>query len=101
MRCYVYRSLKKRNSYLYLLKINDFSPLPEALVQLFGEPEFAFVFELIEQRLLAQADSKIVLKALKEQGFYLQLPAGNEQTMEVLLQKMSQSKIKKAPIKGA
>ena len=74
MNCYIYRSRKKVGSYLYMAAKNDFSALPEALLHLFGQPEFAFEFDLKGGKSLAHANSKNVLKNLQEEGFYLQIP---------------------------
>lgn len=74
MHCYIYRSRKKVGSYLYLPTKNDFSALPKALMRLFGQPEFAFEFNLSTRKKLAEVDSHTVIKNLQEEGFYLQIP---------------------------
>ncbi len=78
MHCFVYRSRKKRDTYLYLPAKDDFSSLPTGLMRLFGEPVFALDFELTAQRKLAAADSKQVLKSLEIQGYYLQMACEND-----------------------
>lgn len=77
MKCFVYKSNKKADSYIYLSQKNDFKNIPEQLLQLFGEPEFALEFELTENRKLALADAKQVIQNLSEQGYYLQMPPKN------------------------
>ena len=74
MICYVYRSNRKRDTYLYVEKIDDFSAIPEAVMSVFGQPEFSLSFELAHDKKLAQADTREVLKSLATDGFYLQLP---------------------------
>lgn len=78
MICYVYRSRRRADAYLYLPCQDDFSAVPDALMQMFGMAEFALEFELTPVRRLAQADAEQVLGNLREQGFYLQMPPANE-----------------------
>ena len=74
MRCYVYRSARKPDTYLYVAEKDDFSKVPEALLGVFGAPQFALEFELTAERRLAQEDPAQVLGNLKERGFHLQMP---------------------------
>ena len=74
MICYAYRSNRKRDTYLYLKDKDDFSCLPDAVMQVFGPPEYSLSFDLHADRKLAQADSQIVMEQLESEGFYLQLP---------------------------
>ena len=46
MFCHIYRSSRKVDTYLYLVDKDDFSILPENLLELFGDPEFSFSFVL-------------------------------------------------------
>jgi uncharacterized protein YcgL (UPF0745 family) len=78
MYCFVYRSRRKRDTYLYLPTKGDFSKLPAGLMKLFGQPEFALAFELTPQRKLASADARQVLEKLQAQGYYLQMPSEND-----------------------
>lgn len=73
MFCYIYRSSRKPDTYLYLSDKNDFSDIPEELLSVFGEPEFSFSFNLTADRKLAREDTEQVLKNLEEQGYHLQL----------------------------
>ncbi len=74
MLCAIYKSLKKDETYLYLAKKDDFSPVPEALMAMFGKPQLALVINLAQKKQLVRADIDKVKKALDEDGFYLQLP---------------------------
>ncbi len=78
MQCFVYRSQRKKGTYLFILQRDDFAKVPESLMQLFGTPEFSFEFTLTPERKLIQADTKEVERNLKENGFFLQLPPGDE-----------------------
>lgn len=73
MLCYIYRSTKKADTYLYLLLKDDFSVLPEGLIESFGMPEFSFSFDLSTQKKLAKEDAAKALENLNTQGFHLQL----------------------------
>jgi len=81
MQCYVYRSNRKPDTYLYLPRKDDFEEVPEALMQVFGEPEFSLEFDLTPQRSLAQEDPVVVLQNLNDQGFHLQMPPENQEPL--------------------
>lgn len=74
MKCYVYKSLKKGDTFLYLGEKDHFNLLPEGLLILFGKPSFVLEFDLTKDRKLAQADAKQVMAGLHEHGYYLQFP---------------------------
>jgi uncharacterized protein YcgL (UPF0745 family) len=78
MKCFVYRSLKKPGSFLFVAEKGEFSELPEALLNLFGQPEFSFEFLLTSERTLQIGDAQEILEKIEEQGFYLQLPVEQE-----------------------
>jgi len=72
--CWVYRSSKKDEMYLYLAREDAFDELPEPLQQLFGRPTLVMALELHPERQLAREDVTQVITALNEQGFFLQMP---------------------------
>ena len=74
MLCAVYKSVKKDRTYLYLLRRDDFSAVPEALLKTFGTPVLVTVLNLAKREHLALADIDKVRQQLSEQGYYLQLP---------------------------
>ena len=78
MQCYVYRSRRKAETYLYVPRKVDFDQVPDALLKVFGKPEFALEFELTSDRGLAVADARQVLHQLSACGFYLQMPTEND-----------------------
>lgn len=73
MLCYIYRSNRKIDTYLYIAKRDDFSDIPEELLKVFGEPEYSFSFNLTNDRELAKEDTAEVLENLQKQGYHLQL----------------------------
>ncbi len=77
MKCYIYRSRRRSDTYLFLPSSDDFSAVPEALMEVFGTPELALEIELTPERKLAQADARQVIDSLREKGFYLQMPPAN------------------------
>ena len=74
MQCFIYKSLKKQDIYLYLKNQDDFHCLPEALQNALGGMEFVFSLDLTPARKLANADPVAVLSHLEKQGYFLQLP---------------------------
>lgn len=74
MLCFVYASLRKPDSYLWLPLRDDFSALPESLVLLLGELRFVLEVRLNEQRQLPNEDADVVVEHLRTQGWHLQLP---------------------------
>lgn len=79
MLCYVYRSRRKPGTFLFLAEQDNFSCVPAALLQLFGTPEFSFSFLLdTGRKLIIRAEPAEIRRLLVENGFYLQLPPGDE-----------------------
>ncbi|AWH87451.1 YcgL domain-containing protein [Limnobaculum parvum] len=74
MLCAIYRSNKRDQTYLYIEQQDDFSKIPEALMNSFGKPVFVMVLDLDKRHKLATADIERVKHNLAEQGFYLQVP---------------------------
>jgi hypothetical protein len=72
--CWVYRSPRQQEMYLYLRQEDDFSCLPEALLSRFGQPTKVMELTLTAQRTLAREDVGKVMQNLRAQGFHLQMP---------------------------
>jgi len=72
--CWIYKSPKKDEMYLYVNKQDCFDDVPEALLSRFGQPIFVMNLELSPLRKLAREDSKTVINNLQQQGFHLQMP---------------------------
>lgn len=73
MWCYIYRSPKKENCYLYIEKENDFSSVPETVLTVFGKPILAMRLLLTPQRKLVVGSVDEVKEKIAEQGFFLQM----------------------------
>lgn len=82
--CSIYRSPRKNEMYLYVLKADALSRVPEALLAVFGTPQHAFDLVLTEQRQLAREDIHTVLANLDEQGFHLQMPPPEDEYIQHL-----------------
>lgn len=77
----IYKSPRKDQTYLYLLKRDDFSSVPKPLLETFGKPQLVTVLDLARRTHLAGAELEKVKTMLKEQGYYLQLPPPPEDLM--------------------
>ncbi|WP_020158284.1 MULTISPECIES: YcgL domain-containing protein [Methylobacter] len=74
MHCFIYKSLKKEDLYLYIDKKDDFSRVPEMLFNSFGKMAFVMDIELTPERKLAREDAGKVIASLREKGFFVQMP---------------------------
>lgn len=72
--CWVYKSPRKDEMYLYLAADGGFDAIPEALLKQFGQPIFVMELELHTERNLAREDVSKVMANLQNQGFHLQMP---------------------------
>ena len=74
MHCAIYKGKKRPEDYLYVEQEDDFSRIPQTLLDIMGELSHVISLELSLERKLAQADVAQVMQQLSEQGFYLQIP---------------------------
>lgn len=74
MQCAIYKGKKRPDDYLYVEKEDDFSRIPQTLLDIMGELQLVISLELSAERRLAQADVTQVMQQLSEQGYYLQIP---------------------------
>lgn len=74
MICAVYKSTKKSETYLFVLKRDDFSSVPQPLMDIFGVPKFVMLLPLEKRDKLGGADLAKVKQQLNDVGYYLQLP---------------------------
>ena len=74
MHAYVYKSLRKADTYVYFAARDDFDALPEPVRAQLGGLEFVLEVELTPERRLARADAAQVREALTTRGFFLQVP---------------------------
>ncbi len=74
MQCFVYASLRKADTYLWLAERDGFDVLPEPLALMLGELRFVMEVHLAVQRKLPVEDTRQVLEHLRAKGWHLQLP---------------------------
>lgn len=74
MQTYVYKSLRKESTYVYLRTRDDFAVIPGAVRAPLGELVFVLEVALTPDRKLAQADPAVVRANLAAHGFHLQFP---------------------------
>ncbi|MDF2643747.1 MAG: hypothetical protein K0R45_3021 [Pseudomonas sp.] len=82
--CSIYRSPKKNEMYLYVLKSDVLKRVPVELLAAFGKPQHAFDLVLSPERTLAREDITKVLENLDKQGYHLQMPPAEDEYIEHL-----------------
>lgn len=74
MLAFVYKSLKKADTYVYLAARDDFARLPEPLRAQMGTLQFVLEVALVPGRTLARENPEVVRNNLATRGFHLQFP---------------------------
>lgn len=74
MKCWIYKSSRRDETYVYLRERDAFTLLPEALVEQMGTLVFVMELELSADRKLAREHAPNVMASLTSQGFHLQVP---------------------------
>lgn len=74
MQAFVYKSLRKPDTYLYLRERDAFGLLPDAVLAPLGRLEFVMELALAPGRRLARADAGVVQANLDTRGYHLQFP---------------------------
>ena len=74
MQAYVYKSLRKADTYVYLGARDDFARLPDPLRAQLGHLQFVMEVALTPERKLAREDAEVVRTNLRARGFHLQFP---------------------------
>ncbi len=77
MHTWIYKSLRKEKTYLYLIAKEHFDAVPKSLLDLLGTLDFVLDIELTKERRLIHADVNHVMRQLEISGYYLQLPPGD------------------------
>jgi uncharacterized protein YcgL (UPF0745 family) len=74
MQCFVYKSLRKADTYVYLREAEGFDVLPAAIAESLGNLGFVIEIDLSPQRKLARENVEMVIANLDRQGYHLQWP---------------------------
>ena len=80
----IFKSLKRAEMYLYVVKSQGLNNVPAELKEIFGEPIPVFDLLLTRDKKLARADAKEVMSKLHQTGFYLQMPPPEEKIPELV-----------------
>lgn len=90
--CYIYRSSKKDELYLFLAKEDDFECVPPEVMNAFGAPKKAMELEVKPGMKMARSNPAEVLANLKERGFHLQMPPPTHELVEEVLKREAEKK---------
>ena len=74
MQAFVYKSLRRAETFLYLRERDAFGLVPEALRTQLGDLRFVLDVALTPERKLAREDADVVRRNLAAQGFHIQFP---------------------------
>jgi uncharacterized protein YcgL (UPF0745 family) len=74
MRCFVFKSLRKADTYVYLAEREGAGRIPEPMRGALGELKFIMELDLVPGRRLAQEDPGVVRDNLASRGYHLQFP---------------------------
>lgn len=74
MHSFIYKSLRKTDTYVYLRERDGFDALPASLRETLGALVFVLEIELSPERRLAREDPLTVIGNLERRGFHLQMP---------------------------
>ena len=72
--CTIFKGNREHELYVYVPRAAGEDNIPEALRERMGKLSEVMTLKLDPDRKLARADTASVLKALAEQGYYVQLP---------------------------
>lgn len=82
--CSIYKSPRKNEMYLYVLKRDALKRVPADLLIAFGPPTHTFDLVLSPERKLSREDINQVLENLDKQGYHLQMPPAEDEYIEHL-----------------
>lgn len=74
MQCFVYKSLRKADTYVFLAKRDGFDVLPAPIAETLGKLVWVMDLDLTPERKLAREDAAVVIANIERRGFHLQLP---------------------------
>jgi uncharacterized protein YcgL (UPF0745 family) len=74
MQCFVYKSLRKADTYVFFAKRDGFDVLPAPIAETLGKLVWVMDLELTPERKLAREDAAVVIANIERRGFHLQLP---------------------------
>jgi len=78
LKCEIYRSNRKDGAYIFVPDSKALGALPDTLKARLEPLERVMTLDLAERKTLAATDPASVIDSIESQGFYLQLPPGDE-----------------------
>ncbi|MGR4068897.1 YcgL domain-containing protein [Halomonas sp. LR3S48] len=77
--CEIYKSSRREEMYLYVDKRQGLTEVPEALLDRFGKPVLTMTLILTPEKKLARAQVSEVMAAIRDKGFYFQMPPAKDE----------------------
>ena len=77
--CEIFKSPRKEEMYLYVDKRQGLKEVPEALLERFGKPVSTMTLILTADKPMARAKASDVIAAIREKGYYFQMPPAKEE----------------------
>lgn len=90
--CEIFKSPRKDEMYLYVDKTEGMERVPEALLEVFGRPVSVTTMLITPEKKLARAEADKVMKEIRANGFYLQMPPAKDDYLLDLYKAPTESK---------
>lgn len=90
--CEIFKSPRKDEMYLYVDKTEGMERVPEALLEVFGHPVSVTTMLITPEKKLARAEADKVMKEIRANGFYLQMPPAKDDYLLDLYKAPTESK---------
>lgn len=74
--CQIFKSTRHEEMFLYVERARGLEDVPASLLESFGRPESVMLIMLDPERALARVSMETVTEAIREKGYYLQMPPG-------------------------
>lgn len=74
--CQIFKSTRHEEMFLYVERARGLDAVPAPLLERFGRPESVMMIMLDPERALARVSMAAVIEAIREKGYYLQMPPG-------------------------
>lgn len=78
IKCSIYKSQKKDETYVFIPTKKSLSDLPDKLLKILGQADKIMTLTLTAEKKMARGNVKEIMKSIDEQGFYLQMQIKSE-----------------------
>lgn len=89
MLCDAYKTDSKDEMYLFVDKKEGLERVPEGLMTQFANPVLVTTFKLTKDRKMSRAEAPKVMEAIREQGYYLQMPPTKDELRDAQIEAIS------------